>query len=116
MQDYNYLSSNCFEITVELGCNKFPPGKQLAQYWKDNAEAFYEYIWLVCWISLLIGLDLYDLFKKKKKMKSHIGVKGLVTFRGEPVQGAKIIVAEITYDGPQIIEHFIVSSKLWIIE
>lgn len=88
MQDYNYLSSNCFEITVELGCNKFPPGKQLAQYWKDNAEAFYEYIWL-----------------------SHIGVKGLVTYRGEPVQGAKIIVAEVTYDGPQLIEHFIVSTE-----
>ena len=41
-------------------------------------------------------------------------MKGLVTYRGEPVQGAKIIVAEITYDGPQLIEHFIVSSKTFI--
>lgn len=48
MQDYNYLSSNCFEVTIELGCNKFPAGKTLNQYWKDNMKSFYEFMWLVC--------------------------------------------------------------------
>ena len=47
MQDFNYLSSNCFELTVELGCQKFPPGRDLAQYWKDNVNAFYEFMWQV---------------------------------------------------------------------
>ena len=47
MQDYNYLSSNCFEVTIELGCNKFPAGKLLPKLWKDNINAFYEFIWLV---------------------------------------------------------------------
>lgn len=47
MQDFNYLASNCFDVTIELGCQKFPPGKELKQYWKDNVDAFYEYMWLV---------------------------------------------------------------------
>lgn len=47
MQDFNYLGSNCFEITVELGCEKFPAGNQLNNYWNDNKNALYAYIWKV---------------------------------------------------------------------
>lgn len=88
MQDYNYLSSNCFEVTIELGCDKFPAGKTLNQYWKDNMRSFYEFMWL-----------------------SHIGIKGVVTYEGKPVKGANIIVARITEDGPEIIEHNIQSTE-----
>jgi len=73
MQDFNYLSSNCFELTMELGCQKFPPGKQLAQYWKDNVNAFYEFMW-----------------------QTHIGVKGLVMDENDlPIADARIIVAKL---------------------
>lgn len=38
MQDYNYLNTNCFELTFELGCTKFPFQKDLRSYWQDNRE------------------------------------------------------------------------------
>ena len=47
MQDFNYLSSNDFEITLELGCDKYPPASQLAQEWQDNKKALMEFMWLV---------------------------------------------------------------------
>lgn len=39
MQDYNYLHSNCFEITVEMSCNKYPYAKDLPRYWIENKNS-----------------------------------------------------------------------------
>lgn len=39
MQDFNYLHTNCFEVTVELGCDKFPPQEELFLGWHENHEA-----------------------------------------------------------------------------
>ena len=39
MQDWNYLNTNCFEITVEMSCNKYPQKGELAHYWNENKQS-----------------------------------------------------------------------------
>ena len=44
MQDFNYEHSNCFEITVELTCCKYPDGSTLVDEWNNNKESMLNYI------------------------------------------------------------------------
>jgi len=44
MQDYNYLHSNCFEVTIEMGCIKFPNATELPKYWLDNRESLLKFV------------------------------------------------------------------------
>ncbi|RNA29378.1 carboxypeptidase e, partial [Brachionus plicatilis] len=91
MQDFNYLASNCFELTIELGCDKFPPGKQLKQYWKDNMHSLYEFMW-----------------------KSHTGIKGFVLdYDGKPVSNAKIIVEKqnLVFGDFELIKHHVTTNE-----
>lgn len=44
MSDFNYLHTNCLEITVELGCDKFPAEVELYTEWKRNKEALLSFM------------------------------------------------------------------------
>ncbi|XP_066552144.1 carboxypeptidase D [Amia ocellicauda] len=44
MQDWNYLNTNCFEVTIELGCVKYPPAKDLPMYWEQNRRSLLQFI------------------------------------------------------------------------
>ena len=65
MQDWNYLNTNDFEITLELSCFKYPLSVELHQLWKDNREALLAFI-----------------------EKVHMGIKGFVIDKitGEPIK------------------------------
>lgn len=44
MQDWSYLHTSDMELTLELGCFKFPPAADLPGYWKDNLPALLAFI------------------------------------------------------------------------
>lgn len=44
MQDWNYLHTNCFEVTIELGCVKYPLAKDLPTYWEQNRMSLLRFI------------------------------------------------------------------------
>ena len=76
MQDYNYLHSNNFEITIEMGCYKFPPQNRLQTYWDANKVPL-----------LSIAMEIFK------------GVKGVVRNSvGKPVSFATIHVSGIEHD------------------
>ncbi|CAH1132734.1 unnamed protein product [Ceutorhynchus assimilis] len=76
MQDFNYLNSNCFEVTFELSCCKFPDASTLTKEWYNNKESMLSYM-----------------------EATHWGAKGMVTNpSGEPVLDADIVVEGIEYN------------------
>ena len=76
MQDWNYLNTNDFEITLELGCVKYPKHQDLEQFWADNKEALMAYMESV-----------------------HLGFKGFVHDpEGRPISNATIHVDGIEHD------------------
>ncbi|XP_015745003.1 carboxypeptidase D [Python bivittatus] len=77
MQDYNYLWANCFEVTFELSCCKYPPAVQLEQEWQNNRESLFTFI-----------------------EKVHIGIKGFVrdSVTGAGLENATIAVAGIAHN------------------
>ncbi|XP_066279032.1 carboxypeptidase N catalytic chain-like [Branchiostoma lanceolatum] len=76
MQDFNYLHTDCFDITLELSCDKFPPAGALPTEWRNNRKALLAYI-----------------------EEAHKGIKGFVLDRNlDPIEGATIHVDGINHD------------------
>ena len=48
MQDFNYVYSNCFEITIELSCCKYPNVNRLPAEWSYNQESLLTFMEKVC--------------------------------------------------------------------
>nr|XP_057933516.1 probable carboxypeptidase X1 isoform X1 [Doryrhamphus excisus] len=44
MNDFSYMHTNCFEVTVELSCDKFPHASELPMEWENNKESLIIYM------------------------------------------------------------------------
>ena len=44
MQDYNYVFGGCMEITLELGCCKYPLAGTLEGHWNANRDALLTFL------------------------------------------------------------------------
>lgn len=44
MQDWNYIKTNDFEVTIEVSCVKSPDENQLINFWNDNKFAIFSFI------------------------------------------------------------------------
>ena len=89
MQDFNYLNSNAFEITVEMGCCKFPEASALPGLWEDHRPPLVAFM-----------------------KRVHMGVKGTVRNADrKPVPRAEINVRalkeKVTYDSLKNLKIFI---------
>jgi len=92
MQDFNYLATNAFEITLELSCEKFPPADLLPTYWEDNRKALLDFVW-----------------------QSHLGFKGVVRdgVTGEPLKNAVVWVRNVTSTNVETpIKHPVTTGKV----
>ncbi|KAM9800935.1 adipocyte enhancer-binding protein 1 [Neosynchiropus ocellatus] len=44
MNDFSYLHTNCFELSVFLGCDKFPHESELPLEWENNRESLLSFM------------------------------------------------------------------------
>ncbi|KAJ0068015.1 hypothetical protein NL108_015102, partial [Boleophthalmus pectinirostris] len=76
MNDFSYLHTNCFELSIFLGCDKFPHESELMREWEKNREA------------MLIFLE-----------QVHRGIRGIVKDeQGNPIGNASISVEGVNHD------------------
>ncbi|XP_060928388.1 inactive carboxypeptidase-like protein X2 [Limanda limanda] len=76
MNDFSYLHTNCFELSIFLGCDKFPHQSDLMYEWDKNREA------------MLIFME-----------QVHRGIRGIVKDQqGNPVANATVSVEGINHD------------------
>lgn len=109
MQDWNYLAAGCMELTLEIGCYKYPHADELPRYWLENREALIAYMeqvryfGIALWIGQLYSVHsnsgesctrVFDFFFRQV----HRGVHGTITSTiGHPIVNGAISVQGIQH-------------------
>ncbi|XP_041602121.1 inactive carboxypeptidase-like protein X2 isoform X1 [Vulpes lagopus] len=76
LNDFSYLHTNCFELSIYVGCDKYPHESELPEEWENNRE------------SLIVFME-----------QVHRGIKGVVRdFHGKGIPNAVISVEGVNHD------------------
>ncbi|XP_023389533.1 inactive carboxypeptidase-like protein X2, partial [Pteropus vampyrus] len=76
LNDFSYLHTNCFELSIYVGCDKYPHESELPEEWENNRE------------SLIVFME-----------QVHRGIKGIVKdLHGKGIPGAVIAVEGVSHD------------------
>ncbi|KAH8876890.1 Carboxypeptidase D [Schistosoma japonicum] len=74
MQDWNYLMTGCMEITLELGCVKYPWASEISTFWDDNK---YSLVVFLSEVHRALHGFVFDGITKLPVGKASIHVEGL---------------------------------------
>ncbi|XP_067389491.1 inactive carboxypeptidase-like protein X2 isoform X2 [Emydura macquarii macquarii] len=76
INDFSYLHTNCFELSIYVGCDKYPHESELPEEWENNRE------------SLIVFME-----------QVHRGIKGMVRdVSGKGIPNAIISVEGVNHD------------------
>lgn len=98
MNDFSYLHTNCFEITVELSCDKFPHASELPVEWENNKESLLLYMEQVsspslCPAQKIILLEFSFPFSSALWfLQVHRGIKGVIRDKDTRVGIANAVI------------------------
>lgn len=125
INDFSYLHTNCLELSIYLGCDKFPHESELPREWENNKEALLTFMeqvragegpgslgsgqkgWdgprelgpRVAWTRLGVGARVSTRTPALTAfLQVHRGIKGVVTDeQGIPIANATISVSGINH-------------------
>lgn len=119
INDFSYLHTNCLELSIYLGCDKFPHESELPREWENNKEALLTFMEQVgggdwaglgswgtqaqrgpagqgSWVRAAWGLHVDP--RPCLPPQVHRGIKGVVTDeQGIPIANATISVSGINH-------------------
>ena len=89
LQDFSYWNTKCFEVTIELSCDKYPEERLLEEFWNHNQQSLIEYI-----------------------KEVHSGVKGIVTNK----EGVKLQYVTVSVVGREAFMFYTTEEgEFWIL-
>lgn len=68
MQDYSYDNTNGFEISLYVGCCKFPYARELEHLWKENKDALMQFAFQVNNFFVFASFSIFLTFYSRSRL------------------------------------------------
>ena len=123
MNDFSYLHTNCLELSMFLGCDKFPHESELAYEWEKNREAMLTFMEQVSHREACVGATTPLPGRLNKwtptllffiSDKVHRGIRGVVKDQeGNAITNATVSVEGVEHDVTTGSSNLLESSELY---